>query len=153
MQDADIRIVTYSQLYFDSLISILRRNTPAFFSAKEEADFIHYLNFEIEDYYVVLVGDTVVGAGGINYSPNAHEAIISWDMILPEYQRKYVGTRLLIHRLNRIQENKTISKVIVRTSQYAHQFYQKYGFELVDVKRDYWDKGFDLYFMEKQLLN
>jgi hypothetical protein len=37
---------------------------------------------------------------------------------------------------------------MVRTSQVAYQFYQKAGFDLEKIEKDFWAKGFDLYQMK-----
>jgi len=36
----------------------------------------------------------------------------------------------------------------VRTSQFVYGFYEKHGFELKKVVKNYWAQGFDLYDME-----
>ena len=41
-----------------------------------------------------------------------------------------------------------IEKIIVRTSQHTHLFYEKQGFVLRETIANYWSEGFDLYFME-----
>ena len=40
-----------------------------------------------------------------------------------------------------IQNNK-------ETSQHAYQFYEKMGFELEKIEKEYWAKNFDLYIMQ-----
>ncbi|MHA7057839.1 hypothetical protein ACWGOQ_0011500 [Aquimarina sp. M1] len=34
---------------------------------------------------------------------------------------------------------------VVRTSQFASKFYEKMGFALVKIEKDFWVDGFDLY--------
>ncbi|NAA11186.1 GNAT family N-acetyltransferase, partial [Escherichia coli] len=42
----------------------------------------------------------------------------------------------------------SIQKITVRTSQLAYKFYEKQGFTLKEIQRDYWAKDFDMYSME-----
>jgi [ribosomal protein S18]-alanine N-acetyltransferase len=149
MRTFSIRIVKCTEDCFDALIDVLRLNTPLYFSESEEVDFIRYLSHELEDYYVAIYDDRVVGGGGINYPEEGTTAVISWDLIHPEFQRKSIGSSLLKHRINRIGEIETIKKIVVRTSQFTYKFYQKHGFSLLYVIEDYWDKGFDLFYMER----
>jgi ribosomal protein S18 acetylase RimI-like enzyme len=131
------------------LIKLLRLNTPKFFDPSEEADFINYLEQHSDNYFVFESTNKIDGAGGINYGfDNGETARISWDIIHPDQQHKGIGTELTKFRINKIKENKSIKKIIVRTTQLVHSFYQKNGFQLEKIEKDYWAKGFDLYQME-----
>ena len=106
-----------------------------------------------KDFYnfVIEKENQVIGSGGINYSDQNSIGIISWDIIDPNHQGLGIGRMLLNHRLNLLKKTESIQKVIVRTSQIAFPFYEKAGFEIKEVKIDYWAKGFDLYLMEMNL--
>lgn len=131
----------------NSLIKILRANTPKYFAPSEEKDFEIYLDDELEDYFVVEVGNEVIGCGGINYSYPSKEAFISWDLIHPDHHFKGFGNKLLDHRIRLIKNNKKINTIIVRTSQHTDKFYEKGGFKLEFTKKDFWAEGIDLYHM------
>ena len=62
--------------YKASLIELIRLNTPAYFDAAEEEDFIVYLDTQTEDYFVVERDNKVVGCGGINYEFENKTAVI-----------------------------------------------------------------------------
>lgn len=127
---------------------MIRLNIPAFFAPEEAEDLNHYLDHEIEQYFVVLNDDEVViGCGGINYFPEEQLARISWDIIHPEWQGKRVGSLLLQHRLKVLKADDRVKKIMVRTSQLAYPFYEKNGFRLSEIVKDYWAPGFDLYTM------
>ena len=135
-----------------AVMELLRKNIPAFFASEEEEDFLHYLENELEDYFVYQEGIKIIGAGGINYFPKEKAARISWDMIDPECQGKGIGSKLVRHRLRFILEkSERVNTITVRTSQVAFRFYEKMGFELEKVEKDYWAEGFDLYLMKMLL--
>ncbi len=130
-----------------ALLAILLLNTPAYFHPDEELDFIHYLDKEIQDYFVVEISGNVVGSGGINYSTDGKTGIISWDLIHPDFQGKGIGRQLLEHRIAHIKTLSGIENISVRTSQQAYKFYGKSGFQLKEVVKDYWSPGYDMYKM------
>jgi [ribosomal protein S18]-alanine N-acetyltransferase len=127
------------------LLSILRHNTPRYFDPSEEPDFRRYLEHEREEYFVVEVEGQVVGSGGINYFPQEQLARLSWDLIHPDYHGRGLGRQLTRHRLDRLRTQPGLRQVVVRTSQHAWPFYQKQGFELEKIEKDFWVPGFDLY--------
>jgi N-acetylglutamate synthase-like GNAT family acetyltransferase len=129
------------------LIAILRLNTPNYFAYEEEADFIKYMEEEREDYYVINQHHSIIGCGGINYSSDKNIAILSWDILHPDHQRKGLGKLLFDFRMAHIT-SQNISNIVVRTSQLAYPFYQKQGFAVTETIKDYWAKGLDLVKME-----
>ena len=64
------------------------------------------------------------------------------------YQGKTLGTLLLKYRIEKLKSIGSIQRITVRTSQAAYGFYEKQGFVLNEIKKDYWAKGFDMYNME-----
>ena len=56
------------------LLELLRLNTPEYFSVSEENDFIYYLENEIEQYFVLLVDNEILGCGGFNLSEDKKKA-------------------------------------------------------------------------------
>ena len=132
----------------NEVISLFRLNTPEYFTNDEEKDLNIYLELKRELYYVLLFDQKLVGCGGINFADNNTTAKISWDIFHPSYHGKYLGTKLLKYRINKLNSIEGIKRIIVRTSQFAYKFYEKQGFELFEVKKDYWADGFDLYNME-----
>ena len=52
------------------------------------------------------------------------------------------------YRIEKIKSINGIQKITVRTSQLAYKFYEKQGFTLKEIRKDYWAKGYDMYSME-----
>lgn len=130
------------------LLDIIDQNTPQYFATSERVDFEHYLENELEDYFVVEYQNQVIAGGGINYHYENRKAKISWDLVIPLYHGKGIGKLLLNHRLRILRKDQNIASIQVRTSQLAYQFYAKAGFQLIKKEKDFWAKGFDLYWME-----
>jgi ribosomal protein S18 acetylase RimI-like enzyme len=130
------------------VLNLLRLNTPKYFSPDEEKDLIYYLENEIDYYFVLEINNQIVGAGGINFSDDKTIGKISWDIFHPEFQGKSLGSQLLIYRIEKLRQFKDIQQISVRTSQLVFKFYEKLGFELIEIVEDYWAKGFHLYQMK-----
>lgn len=142
------RYVAHDKL---QLIMTLELLVPAFFAPEEVDDFAAYLDQETEDYFVAELKGKVIGAGGINYGLDGETGIISWDFVHPDYRGHGVGSALLSHRLHILQATKGIRTVTVRTSQMAYQFYERHGFCLREIQKDFWSEGYDMYFMTLDL--
>lgn len=143
-----ITIREYGVADKNAVMNLIKLNTPKYFAINEETDLHNYLENERELYYVVLIDNKIVGCGGINFADNNTIGKISWDILHPNYQGKSIGTKLLKHRIEKLKSMDNIQKITVRTSQVAYGFYEKQGFELNEIKKDYWANGFDMYNME-----
>lgn len=125
-----LSIRKYNEKDKQSLINLLRLNTPKFFAPSEEKDLIEYLNGHSENYYVMEESNEIIGAGGINYGfDNGKTTRISWDIVHPKKQGKGAGTKLTKFRIDEIKKNSDINKIVVRTTQLVYEFYKKIGFQ------------------------
>lgn len=144
----DTAIRPYQPADKPGVIALLRANTPLYFAPEEESELVFYLENETEEYFVVETEKGIIGCGGINFEDHRRTGKLSWDIIHPDYQGKGVGRLLLKHRISKLKSIKEVEIISVRTSQMAFRFYEKCGFELLEIKKDYWAEGFDLYLME-----
>lgn len=90
----DFIIRDYKNTDKDSVLNLIRLNTPNYFSVNEEKDLDFYLENEIDYYYVIEINQQIVGSGGINFKNNKSIGVISWDMIDPDFQGKTFGSAL-----------------------------------------------------------
>lgn len=142
-------IRTYNSSDKKAVLELLSSNSPKYFAVSEQKDFENYLENEIEDYFVVEENATIVASGGVNYFPKEKIARISWDIVALESHGKGIGKKLLQHRINLLKSNTDVESIVVRTSQHAYLFYQKMGFEVKEVEKNFWAQGFDLYLMQR----
>ena len=130
------------------LLEILKTNIPDYFAESELSDLEEYLDHKVELYFVAELNGAITGAGGINIDTDRRTGKISWDYIDRKNHGAGIGRALLQHRLRLLLAMNTIEHITVRTSQVAYRFYEKNGFVLREVVKDYWAEGFDLYSME-----
>jgi [ribosomal protein S18]-alanine N-acetyltransferase len=135
----------------EAIVDILRLNTPQYFAPEEEVELMEYLDTKREDYFVVEEAGQTIGAGGLNYFDENTWVRISWDLVHPDFQGRGVGKALTLFRIRGAREKGTVRFIQVRTSQLVYPFYQKLGFELEKVEKNFWAKGFDLYQMKMEL--
>lgn len=136
------------------LLDLLNTLTPTYFAVEEYHDFDQYLDTETELYYVLEMNRKIVACGGINFEKENKLAKISWDMVSSDFQGQGIGSVLLQYRLDIIKQLPGIEQLIVRTSQFAYQFYEKHGFDTIETKENYWAEGIHMYkmaYQEKQL--
>lgn len=135
----------------ESVLNLLRLNTPQYFALEEEADLIYYFDYHATNYYVAEIDGKIVGAGGFNLSAEGDVAKISWDIIHPDYQGKGVGRALTRFRIDRIRQILGVKTISVRTTQLVYPFYEKFGLKIREVVKDYWAEGFDLYRLDSPI--
>lgn len=131
----------------DAVLALLRSNTPEYFAPEEEPDLVSYLQTDSEHYFVLEADGKITASGGFNLWEEGRVARISWDMVHPEGQGKGWGSALVRYRLQQIQAIDSVETIVVRTSQLAHLFYERFGFRTQEVVKDYWAPGYDLYYM------
>lgn len=143
----ELKIRQYNIDDKSKLIEILKLNVPHFFAESEIEDLGNYLDSEVEQYFVAELNEEIIGAGGINFENDYKTGKISWDFINPQFQGIGLGTQLLRYRIELLKSMDSIEIISVRTSQLAYKFYEKNGFVLKEIHKDYWAKGFDMYKM------
>ena len=146
LSETPLHIRTYVPGDREAVLEIFRLNTPTYFGYEEEAELHHYLDHELEAYFVWEEEGRLLGAGGCNIKDQL--GIISWYFVHPDAQGKGVGSAILLHSLDYLRQQTGLQTIRVRTSQWAHHFFGKVGFKLMFTEKDYWAKGLDLYQME-----
>lgn len=142
----DCEIVKYTDDLKIQILDVLQLNIPDFFAPEEIDDFENYLIDFKNSYYVLKLQGVLVGGCGIKKYHEKETAFISWSFINPTYHKRGLGTRLTQHCLNLIFED-NVKTIEVHTSQYAYKFFERFGFETIETKKNHWAPSFDLYRM------
>ncbi|MCX2743002.1 GNAT family N-acetyltransferase [Mangrovivirga sp. M17] len=136
---------------YEEVVEIFKLNTPVHFDPEELPNFENYLDTNNNNYFVIEESGVIKGCGGYHIMNNNDVARLSWDIIHPDYHGEGKGSELVNFILNLISEDEDVSSIEVWTSQVANSFYYKFGFRSIEMVKDYWAVGFDLYRMQIDL--
>tara|TARA_B100000579_G_scaffold436849_1_gene464149 strand:+ start:3214 stop:3618 length:405 start_codon:yes stop_codon:yes gene_type:complete len=128
---------------------IFKTNEPQFFAKKEKLLFKNYLTNNNIDYYVLFEKNILIAAGGFGLNPKTKSIDLTWGMTHREFQKKGFGTNLLDFRIRKITEKFPNKNITLNTSQKTFKFYEKFGFELQKITKNYYWHGLDRYDMIK----
>jgi len=133
------------------LLAIFDRNTPKYFSPDERAHLDGYLDLFGETYLCLVVGGSVVGGAGYQFSEDHRVGSITWIFIEPSLFGKNLGRDLMETAEAILKKDPIVQILRVRTSQLVSPFFSRLGFVIKDSKKDYWASGFDLVVVEKPI--
>jgi predicted GNAT family N-acyltransferase len=142
----------YSPADRASCLEAFKTNVPLYFTVPEIDQFETWLNKMEEEhegshYYVVKDNNAVIACGGFAYNSEKNTATLAWGMVHKEYHRHGIGKKLLIHRLDKIQELYPEANILLDTTQYSYPFFEKYGFVITGYKVDGYAIGMHRYDM------
>ncbi len=132
----------------EKLIEIFNLNVPAFFDPLELNDFLAYLETQSDTYFTIESEDRIIGGIGYEIRESDRSGRINWIFFHPDFSGKGEGRKAVKHCLKILRSHPTVEVLIVRTSQHAYKFFEKFGYQLMYTEKDYWGKGMDLYEME-----
>ncbi len=97
--------------------------------------------------YVIEENNEIIGYISTNFDGEVLE-ILNF-CIEPQYQHKHYGSQLFDYLLNDIKGIKRIILEVNETNKNAISFYQKYNFNIINVRKNYYENKYDAYLMEK----
>lgn len=124
-------------------------NIPLYFDITELPEFEEFLVTDAltDCNYEVLIWDNkIIGAGGIAMNEGGR-VVMCFGLIDSSYHKMGFGKQLLIRRMNLSKKIYPGKFMELDTSQHTYGFFEKYGFETVEVVKDYWAPGLDMYRM------
>ena len=138
----------YQTMDKEILTDIFRMNVPRYFDIKEEKDFAEYLEIYGDTYMVFEENEQIVGGTGYYYNDQDSSGRITWIFFHPGHSGKGLGRMAVEYCLDQLRQDERVCDFIVTTSQHAYQFFEKFGYVVRYVEKDYWGEGLDLYEMK-----
>ena len=134
-----------------NLLNIFSLNIPKFFDKNEINDFEEYLEQKAETYLTIEVDNNIVGGTGYYINENDKSGRITWIFFDPSYYGQGLGKQSVEYCLKILSKDNKVEKFIVTTSQLAYKFFEKFGYSINRIEKNYWGGGLDLYEMEKPI--
>jgi ribosomal protein S18 acetylase RimI-like enzyme len=156
----DLSILPYTPAYRQGCVDVFASNIPKFFTLDEVDQFNEWLDYlegtldlypeEENCYYVVLLKGQVLACGGFGYNPSTNKAVLAWGLVHNSYHRQGIGSILLFHRLGRIGELYPSAVLLLDTTQHSYGFFERHGFVIEKITKDFYAQGMDRYDMKWQ---
>jgi len=70
-----------------------------------------------------------------------------WGMIDRSIHRTGIGRKLILYRIEAIKKARAACAITLNTSQYSYPFFEKTGFRVTKITKDFYAKGLDRYDM------
>lgn len=132
----------------ENLVEIFKLNTPRFFDPKEVNDFIKYLEKHSDTYLTLEHENQIAGGAGYYVKESDQSGRITWIFFHPAFSGLGLGRQAVEHCLTVLKQSPHVEKFIVTTSQLAYKFFEKFGYQITRIEKDFWGPGLDLYEME-----
>lgn len=130
----------------DGVVAIFRSNIPKYFTEIEEPGLYEFLTSErLEDYYVITIGSSIAGSGGIAHNDIEPPTVsLCWGMIHREHLGTGLGRELTRFRIDIAEEKYPGLPLTIGTSQHTEGFYEKFGFRTVEHTPNGYGPGIDM---------
>ena len=122
---------------------------PTFFSKSKIVD--DFKQNAFTKYFIYEEKSNIIGV--VNYYDLYDRFELSYIEVKEEYRNKKIGS-LLIENLIKIAEEKKVKNITLEVNinnEYAIKLYNKYGFNVVAIRKGYYD-GVDGYLMERKMM-
>ena len=144
-----VTIREYRPSDLEGVVRVFRSNIPKYFGPEEESGLRSYLGEFPYDYFVVGIGDQIVGSGGFALNSDEDTVSLCWGMIRSDHLGTGLGKKLTEYRIVRIRERFPDKPIVISTSQHTQGFYEKFGFVLTRHQPDGFGPGIDICEMRK----
>jgi predicted GNAT family N-acyltransferase len=151
-----MNIRAYKPTDHDACIGLFKSNMPKYFAPAELPDFEQWLddqdeltgeNNTAEQYFVVELNNMIAGCGGYYIKENKKEASLTWGMIHSGLHKQGLGSKFLQYRIDAVKSVCNNCTIVLDTSQYSFSFFEKMGFRVIKVTKDFYATGIDRYDM------
>ena len=139
MKTPKLKFKKYTPSKFEECLELFELNCPAYFAEEERKDYRKFLEYERDIYLLGYENDSLVCCFGMT-EHNIDLCSLSWIMVHPNRHKSGYGSEMMSYFINLAKE-KNKKKALISTSQYANNFFEKYGAKEIAFIENGWGKG------------
>ncbi len=138
------RIRPFVEADLDAVVDVFRSNIPKYFGPGEEPGLRSFLAELTDDYYVIELDGSIVGAGGIALNDVTPPTVsLCWGMVRKDHLGTGLGRALTQFRIDLSKDKYGTTPITIGTSQHTIDFYEKFGFRLTERRVDGYGPAID----------
>lgn len=123
-------------------LAVFDSNVPQYFTDEERDLFDAFLQDLPGPYFVMDGGDGRAAAcGGYAIEAEDSRADLCWGMVRGDLHGQQLGRALTELRISEAKDDPRVSSIALNTSQHTKGFYQKMGFEILEIIEDGYAPG------------
>lgn len=136
-------------IYDKEILERVENIFPTFFS--KNSIFNDFKQNAFTKYFIYMEKSNIIGI--VNYYDLYERFEISYIEVVEGYRNKKIGSLLLEYLIKKGNEKniKNITLEVNINNKYAIRLYEKYNFEVVAIRKNYYD-GVDGYLMERKMM-
>ena len=151
MKSSDLTIREYATTHRETCLAIFDSNRPKYFAEPEREQFAGWLDkTDRPTYSVVELDNEVVACGGIYLDEGRNQTGLAWGLVRSDLHSRGIGRIMTQHRVQQMRDQFPDLTQRLETSQHTFHFYEKMGFQTVEITPDGFGPGIDRYDMTRQ---
>lgn len=144
----------YESKYKEGCMNAFKSNVPDYFVQEEIAEFENFLDKLVKQddllstyYFVLGTDDRIVGCGGFGDKEDTHSITLAWGLIHRDFHKIGLGKLLLEYRIRQFRQIYPDASLFLDTTQFTYTFFEKFGFETLNITEDFYAPGMHRYDM------
>jgi predicted GNAT family N-acyltransferase len=137
----------------EACLALFDQNCPDFFARNERAEFVEYLRYQGQEYWLYEHQGQVISAFGVHLEEKEHTARINWIMAAKNHHNSGIGKTMMREAILRAKGNCNLRLIHISASQHSAPFFARFGAVQKSVHENGWGPGMHRIEMELPLQN
>ena len=129
----------YIDSKYEECLELFELNCPTYFAEEERKDYKQFLEHDRDVYLLGYENGSLICCFGVT-EHNKDLCSLSWIMVHPKHHKSGFGNEMMSYFISYARE-KNKKTAMISTSQYANNFFEKYGAREIAFEENGWGRG------------